>query len=513
MANEGTQKIYLGRFISTPDANTLSIRTGAVLVSGTTITKTAWQVATPEEALTTFGFQPDDLPHNVTIETTSPTSFFFPGFIDTHIHAPQYPNCGIFGKSTLLDWLTTYTFPLEASLAAAAASTTSTDEINASTSTPNGLESPHKPTNSLSKASKVYNRVISRTLSNGTTTASYFATIDVPATNLLASIAKTRGQRALIGRVCMDHPETCPPYYRDETPDQTLLNAQASMKYCHDLDPTGHFVAPIITPRFAPSCQGETLSRLGQLAQETGTRVQTHISENTNELLLVASLFPERSSYTDVYDHAGLLTPRTILAHGIHLSDPEIATIATRGSKISHCPASNSSLGSGFCPVRKLLESGIDVSLGTDVSGGYSVSILDSVRQCCLVSRQLGYVHGGDKRWNIGVTEGLWLGTVGGAKCVGWEGRLGGFEQGMWWDVQEIEIGDLGVKEVERRVDGGMDVDGDGDGSGDSDVDEGPVDIFGWETWEERIDKWVWNGDDRNVKRVWVGGRLVHSKL
>lgn len=492
MATEGTQRIYLGRFISTPNANTLLIRTGAVLVSGTTIIKTAWQASTPEEALSTFGFHPEDLPNTVTIETTSPTSFFFPGFIDTHIHAPQYPNCGIFGKSTLLDWLTTYTFPLEASLAA------STDPSSTSS-------------NPLAKASKVYNRIISRTLSNGTTTASYFATIDVPATNLLASIAKTRGQRALIGRVCMDHPETCPPYYRDETTEQTLLAAQASMSHCHALDPTGTLIAPIITPRFAPSCQPETLSRLGELARSTNTRVQTHISENTNELLLVASLFPNRANYTDVYDHAGLLTPLTILAHGIHLSDPEIAVIAARQSKISHCPASNSSLGSGFCPVRKLLESGVDVSLGTDVSGGYSVSILDSVRQCCLVSRQLGYVHGGDKRWNIGVTEGLWLGTVGGAKCVGWEGRLGGFEEGMWWDVQEVELGDLAVREVERGMDGEGEGEVGADGMEDSVVGDGPVDIFGWETWEERIDKWVWNGDDRNVKRVWVGGRLVHS--
>ena len=135
--------------------------------------------------------------------------------------------------------------------------------------------------------------------------------------------------------------------------------------------------------------------------------------------------------------------------------------------------------------MRKLLDSGVDVSLGTDVSGGYSVSILDSVRQACLVSRQLGYVKGGDKKWNIGVIEGLWLATVGGAKCVDMAGKLGGFEEGMLWDVQEVSL---------------------------AEEDGGPVDIFGWETWEERVDKWVWNGDDRNVRRVWVGGRLVHSR-
>lgn len=500
MSDIKVQRIFLGRFISAPDANTLSIRTGAVLVANGTITKTAWSVATPEEALTAFSFQPEDLPTVVTIETTSPTSFFFPGFIDTHIHAPQYPNVGIFGKSTLLDWLTTYTFPLESSLACSAGTHDDRPEAFVDALEPNPL----------AKATRVYNRVVSRTLKNGTTTASYFATIDVNATNLLAVIAKRQGQRALIGRVCMDHPETCPSYYRDESLAETLSKTYASIEFMQLLDTSGEFIAPIITPRFAPSCRAESLASLGETANSLRLRVQTHISENTNEIALVASLFPERSSYTDVYDHAKLLTPRTILAHAIHLSDDEIATIAARQSKVSHCPASNSALGSGFCPVRKLLDSGIDVSLGTDVSGGYSVSILDSVRQCCLVSRQLGYIHGGDKRWNIGVTEALWLATIGGAKCVGWEGKLGGFEVGMWWDVQEVEVGDLSLDETGL----GMDIDASvstEDGGVEGPAGQGPVDIFGWETWEERVDKWVWNGDDRNVKRVWVGGKLVHQ--
>jgi guanine deaminase len=141
--------------------------------------------------------------------------------------------------------------------------------------------------------------------------------------------------------------------------------------------------------------------------------------------------------------------------------------------------------------VRELLDQGIEVGLGTDVSGGYSTSILDAVRNACIVSRHVGFLNGGDSRYNLGVAEALWLGTMGGAKVVGMEGRLGGFEEGMLWDVQEISLGD---------------VDADGQG-GDTDVD-----IFGWETWEERVAKWVWNGDERNVRRVWVGGRLVHER-
>lgn len=270
--------------------------------------------------------------------------------------------------------------------------------------------------------------------------------------------------------------------------------------HCRDIDPTGLLVAPIVTPRFAPSCTAESLSNLGRLAQEEDVRVQTHISENKGECALVKELFPERKSYTDVYDHAGLLGDKTILAHAIHLSDEEIATIAARGAKVSHCAASNSALGSGFCAVRKLLDSGVDVGLGTDVSGGYAVSVLEAVRQSCLVSRQVGYLEGGDARWNIGVAEGLWLATVGGSKVVGMEGRVGVFEEGAFWDAFEVNLG----RKVQGRVEG--------EESDWQDEGMGGVDIFGWENWEDRVAKWVWNGDDRNVKRVWVGGRLVHER-
>lgn len=460
--------IYFGRFIDTPTADEIRIRTGAVLVSRCDghglVEKAAWDFDQMLEAHEKLGVQKD-----VDIVTCPAEGFFFPGFIDTHIHAPQYPNCGIFGKSTLLEWLTTYTFPLESSLGSKCSPMYQ------------GFEGQGRVIDPLGRARQVYEKVIARTLSHGTTTASYFATIHVPATKLLADLAFRMGQRAYIGHVCMDHPETCPEYYRDDGTDASLANTIANIEHCQQLDPTGELVAPIVTPRFAPSCQPQTLTRLGELAQSRTLRVQTHISENLDELKLVKKMFPAQSTYTHVYDHYGLLTDKTILAHGIHLSDEELTLIHARGSKISHCPASNTAIGSGFCPVRKLLDQGIDVGLGSDISGGYNCSILENVRQCCLVSRQLGYLNGQDRRWNIGVAEGLWLGTVGGAKCTGLDGKSGVFEVGALWDVQEIQLS------------------------------HGPVDVFEWESWEEKVDKWVWNGDDRNVRRVWVGGRLVHE--
>ena len=398
---------------------------------------------------------------------------------DTHIHAPQYPNVGIFGKSTLLDWLTTYTFPLESSLGNARS------PMYAFTPSPDPL----------ARAHQVYTRVISRTLALGTTTASYYATIHVPATNLLADLCLKRGQRAFIGRACMDDPSICPDYYCDESTEASMAATYACISHCRSLDPSGALIAPILTPRFAPSCLPDTLTALGALAKhDPSLRIQTHISENLNECALVASMFPDQSSYAGVYDHHGLLTSKTILAHAVHLSKDEVALCKARNAKISHCPASNTAIGSGLCPVRDYLDAGIDVGLGTDVSGGYSASILEAARQACLVSRLVGFLHDGDQRYNVGVAEGLYLATMGGAKVVGMEGKLGGFEQGMLWDVQEIELGSVGQQ---GKLDGQQ---------------EQGVDVFGWENWEDRIAKWLWNGDDRNVRRVWVGGRLVHER-
>ncbi|KAN0071005.1 guanine deaminase [Elaphomyces granulatus] len=399
--------------------------------------------------------------------------FFFPGFIDTHIHASQYPNSGIFGSSTLLDWLETYTFPLEASF----------EDVN--------------------KARATYERVISRTLSHGTTCAAYFATIHVPATNLLASLCHSRGQRAFIGRVCMDNPDICPAYYHDASADESIKATEATISHIQSIDPKGRLIAPIITPRFAPTCSFESMTGLGRLAASFNPplHIQTHLSENKKEIALVKELFPQSSSYTQVYDGSCLLTPRTILAHAVHLSPEERVLIRSRGSKISHCPASNTAIGSGLCSVRTLLDDGLTVGLGTDVSAGYSSSILVAVRQACLVSRLITYASSDESRHaNLSAEDALYLATRGGAQVVDMADKIGGFDIGMFWDAQLIELGPS------------VNTDPDGDTREADQHITSNVDIFGWESWEERIAKWVWNGDDRNVKAVWVNGRLVHAR-
>ncbi|KAK9467689.1 hypothetical protein V1512DRAFT_259821 [Lipomyces arxii] len=376
-------------------------------------------------------------------------SFFFPGFFDTHIHASQYPNVGLFGKTTLLDWLNTYTFPLESSFS------------------------------DLSVARNVYSRVISRTLGNGTTTAAYYATVHSEATNLLADLALEAGQRAFIGRCCMD--ANSPDYYCDKTLEDAQKATHEVIDHIQKIDPTYEIVSPIITPRFAASCTHELLSWLGDLSKKTNLPVQTHISENLLEVQLVKEMHPFADSYADVYDKCDLLNQKTILAHAVHLSEAERDLIARRGCGVAHCPASNSALTSGETRVRWLLNAGVKVGLGTDVSGGFTPSVLHTARQALLVSRHLSMK--GDESHKLSIEEVLYLSTLGGAEVCCLDKKLGNFLPGKKWDAQLITL----------------------------DTKNSPVDIFPWELQkqDDLVAKWLFNGDDRNVSKVWVAGKLV----
>ncbi|KAG9247413.1 hypothetical protein BJ878DRAFT_492853 [Calycina marina] len=418
--------------------------------------QTKYSKATTEEVDAIFqklGWARED----VVVKTAKNGEFFFPGFIDTHIHASQYANAGIFGKTTLMDWLNTYTFPMEASLSDAF------------------------------KAKTVYSRVIQRTISHGTTTAAYYATISVPSTNLLADLCLSFGQRAFIGRCCMD--TMAPDFYKDESPASAIADTRATIAHITNIDPKHALVTPIITPRFAVSCTSKLLHGLGALQKETDLPVQTHISENKNEIKLVKELFPDHSSYTHVYDGHGLLGPKTILAHAVHLSEEEVDLVKIREAKISHCPASNSAITSGTAKVRMMLDKGLQIGLGTDMSGGYSPSILEAAKQAHLVSRHVAME--GDDNTKLSVEEVLFLATKGGSQVVGLSDKIGSFGVGMEWDAQLISLGSA-ADPVEEGL--------------------GSVDVFGWESWEEKMAKWLFGGDDRNTLAVWVKGRLVHER-
>ena len=342
----------------------------------------------------------------------------------------------------------------------------------------------------LALARRVYWRVVSQTLSHGTTTASYYATISVDATNLLTDICIAKGQRAFVGRVCMDtilSPET----YRDPSVRDSLAATMACADYCSRVDPCRTAVVPIVTPRFAPSCTKELLSGLGAFAKEKNLPIQTHISENVREIELVRQMFPDSKDYADVYDTSMLLTPRTVLAHAIHLSPREISLLRERRCGISHCPVSNSSITSGEARIRHLTKEGIGkIGLGTDVSAGYSPSMLVAARHALLVSRHVA-MKSGDDADKLSVKDVLWLATQGGAEVMGMGEKAGSFEVGKSWDAQFVSVG-----AVDSHGEGGF----------------GCVDLFGTESLDEAVQKWFFNGDDRNTTAVWVRGRLVHTK-
>ena len=319
-----------------------------------------------------------------------------------------------------------------------------------------------------------------------------------------------------------------PDYLRDESPEQAIEDTKATIAHIDSIDPNRNLITPIITPRFVLSCSSPLLSGLGALAKESNLPIQTHLSENTSEVALVRSLFPTHDSYSHVYDTHGLLTPKTVLAHCVHLSFEERMLLKERRSKVSHCPVSNTSISSGLCPVRQLLDDGIEVGLGTDVSGGYSTSILVAAREAAMVSRTLAGLtveepdlgkrelpgkeeasdevnakHSTDAkdRKKLSVEECLYLATKGGAKCLGLEAKVGAFEVGMEWDAQFVELDDA-TDDV---------VDEEGDGRAES-GDGGPVELWGKESWSEKVAKWLFCGDDRNTKKVFVRGRLVHER-
>lgn len=404
---------------------------------------------------------------------------------------------------------------------------------------------------SLSKARKVYSRCVAATLRHGTTAAAYYATIHAPSTNLLASICLEAGQRAFIGRCGMDS-DMQPEYYRDASAAAAIKDTRNTIAHITSLDPDRTLVCPIITPRWAPSCSSTLLFALGALAHEDSLPIQTHLAEVPSEVELVARLFPKYDSYTAVYDGHQLLTPRSVLGHAIHLSPAERTLIKKRGAKISHCPVSNSCISSGLCPVRQLLDEGIEVGLGTDVSGGYSPSVLVAAREAGVVSRALSSVQrdfgpkkpilspdgkeesssaesdgkteskekGASHKYDgtrLAVEECLYLATVGGARCLGLEHKIGRFDVGMEWDAQLIRLGSTPPAETETNLVNeqqeatksqpiqktATDTDDD---------DDNPVMLWGGETWGEKVAKWVFGGDDRNTRAVWVRGRLVHRR-
>ena len=337
-----------------------------------------------------------------------------PGFVDLHIHAPQYPQLGLALDEPLEVWLQKYTFPLEARYA------------------------------DLDFARERYTALVDDLLATGTTTALYFATQHEAATKLLADICIEKGQRALVGKVVMDDPAACPDSYRDKNAATAVAETRAVIDHIrsHPGNGAGR-VLPVITPRFIPSCTDEALSGLGALAQECDCHVQTHCSESD----WAHGHVLERFGITDAaaLDAFGLLTRKTVLAHSNFLTDADMHRLATNGAAVAHCALSNIYFANSVFPLRHALEKGVHVGLGTDISGGPSASMFEAVRTTVQSSRMLA--EGTDpalpaeKRGRpnsaIGLVTAFYLATAGGGEAL--DLPIGIIAPGYRFDVLAVD--------------------------------------------------------------------------
>jgi guanine deaminase len=192
------------------------------------------------------------------------------------------------------------------------------------------------------------------------------------------------------------------------------------------------------TPRFAVSCTADLLRESAALARSTGAYWQTHLAEDRGEIAEVARLFPEARDYVDVYDRAGGLGERTVLAHAVHLSDRELARLVETGTRVAHCPSSNLFLASGVMPLGRYLEAGLAVGLGSDVAGGPELSIFALMR-VAFYSWNALRVRGVAPAHVPGPLEWLRMGTLGGARALGIDDVTGSLEAGKEADVIAID--------------------------------------------------------------------------
>lgn len=321
-----------------------------------------------------------------------------PGYSDLHLHASQYRNLGLGMDLELIPWLDTLTFPEEARFA------------------------------SLEYADGVYGRFAGELRRGFTTHAAVFATVHVPATLRLMEKLEETGLRTLVGKVNMDRNG---PDYLCEAGAAASLEAAERW-----LEAAGRFenTAPILTPRFVPSCTGALLKGLGALAERCGLGVQSHLDENPDEIRWVRRLHPKYPDYASVYDGAGLLGPRTLMAHCIYMNEAEQALMKRRGAWVVHCPTSNINVRSGVAPIRRYMEAGLNIGLGSDISGGHTMDMAAVVRRVLESAKLLWRLEGIGP--HLTAAEAFYLASRGGGAYFG---RVGAFESGFDFDAVAVD--------------------------------------------------------------------------
>ncbi len=363
-----------------------------------------------------------------------------PGFVDLHLHAPQFPNLGLGLDKELMPWLEAYTFPEESKYS------------------------------DLEYAKQVYSILVKELWKNGTTRACVFSSVHKESTKLLMDIFNEAGLGAYVGKVNMDR--NCPHYLIENTIESIADTENFLKEYGNKYK----LVKPIITPRFIPTCTFELLKTLGELAKKYSVPVQSHLSENYGEINLVKELHPNYKNYASIYEDAGLFGQiPTIMAHCVLVDEDEIELMVKNKVFVAHSPNSNSNLASGIAPIRKLISKGVPVGLATDISGGHSLSMCSVIVNSAQASN-IRWLESNKVDKPLSTAELFYLATKGSGQFFG---KVGSFEQGYEFDALII--------------------------------DDSRLNSFHSLSIEERLQKFIYTGDDRNILIRYVDGKIVEE--
>ena len=322
-------------------------------------------------------------------------ALIMPGFIDCHVHYPQTQIIGSYGRQ-LLDWLTKYTFVAEQQFA----------------------EPAH--------AEAVAAGYLKENLRNGITTACVYCTVHPHSADRLFAAAERLDMRLLAGKVMMDRNA---PAALTDTAQGSYDESKALIGKWHGRGRLGY----AITPRYPGSSTPDQLALAGALRAEfPDCHLQSHLSENRREIAWMAELFPARKNYLDIFDHYGLLGPRTIYGHGIHLDDGELQRMAATGSAIAHCPTSNLFLGSGCFDMARTTKAGVRVGLATDLGAGTTFSVLGTLGEAYKVGQLGGQA--------LSPWQAFYLATRGSARALYLDDRIGSIAEGMEADLVVLDL-------------------------------------------------------------------------
>ncbi|GAW35943.1 guanine deaminase [Roseovarius sp. A-2] len=359
------------------------------------------------------------------------------GFVDAHVHYPQTAMIASWGKR-LIDWLNTYTFPEEMRFADPA------------------------------YAAEIAARYLDLTLAHGTTTCVSYCTIHPASVTAFFEAAQARGLRAVAGKTCMDR--NAPDGLRD-TPQSAYDDSRRLLDRWHGVDRLSY----AITPRFSPTSTPEQLGALGHLwADHPDCLMQTHLSEQTDEIEWVKSLYPEARDYLDTYEMYGLLGERGLYGHAIHLTPRERDRLREVGAALIHCPTSNTFIGSGLFDMAARVAEGHRVGLATDTGGGSSFSMLRTMAAAYEIGQLTGTA--------LHPAQLLWLGTAGSAQALHMGHLIGTIAPGMEADLVALDL--VSTPAIAQRSERAGDI------------------------WEALFPT-IMMGDDRAVAQVWVAGRAV----